>query len=547
MRPVRLLAFLAALFWVVPAFSQTGKTIIVLDASGSMWGQISGVTKIEIAREALREVLASVPQESQLGLIAYGHREKGSCSDIELAVPPAPGTAAAITQFADRLNPKGKTPLTDAVRMGAETLKYQEDAATVILVTDGLETCEADPCALAAELEAAGIDFTAHVVGFGLSDDEGRQVACLAESTGGRYFKADDAGQLAEALQSTVAATPEPEPEPEPVALEFNVKATAKLSDDGLALENSNEVRWDFHPILADGPSASSEAGGYGGVFEASLPEGRYLVRTRIGRITKEQEVDLSADTMQEIVAVLDAGRVTVTPKRSAEDVEADKNARVDVAFEGGQDGGYGKTSVYAAAGPITITGKIGKATAEESMELAAGADIAVEMVIGSGVVVPAAVYAQGGPEVEGSSVRFDVEAAKADINGNRKKITGQYGPGGGMDVPPGDYLLVARLGQAQASQPVSVKAGERTETVINLNAGVLAVSAPGAYRIDFLEATKNIQGRQEKITGNYGEEAQDTFHPGEYEVLVTYQGDRAEERRKVTVTAGERTEIAIE
>ena len=81
----------------------------------------------------------------------------------------------------------GKTPLSAAVKQAAEALRYTEDKATVVLITDGLETCNADPCALGKELEQSGVDFTAHVVGFGLTADEGRQVACLAENTGGKY------------------------------------------------------------------------------------------------------------------------------------------------------------------------------------------------------------------------------------------------------------------------------------------------------------------------------------------------------------------------
>ena len=171
-----------------------GQSIIVLDASGSMWGQIEGRPKLEIAREALGSVLAEMPPETEMGLMAYGHREKGSCSDIELVVAPAPGTAEAITSAANAMKFLGKTPLTEAVRQAAVELKSTEAKATVILITDGIETCEADPCALGAELEASGVDFTAHVVGFGLTAEEGATVACLAENTGGRYIEAKDAG-----------------------------------------------------------------------------------------------------------------------------------------------------------------------------------------------------------------------------------------------------------------------------------------------------------------------------------------------------------------
>ena len=93
-------AFATALAFVTPAVlapamaQAEGKTIIVLDASGSMWGQIDGRPKLEIAREALATVLAGLPADTEMGLMAYGHREKGSCTDIELIVPPGPGTGA---------------------------------------------------------------------------------------------------------------------------------------------------------------------------------------------------------------------------------------------------------------------------------------------------------------------------------------------------------------------------------------------------------------------------------------------------------------------
>ena len=121
-----------------------------------------------------------------------------------LIVPPAAGTAGAITEAANALKFLGKTPLSEAVRRAAGELKSTEAKATVILITDGIETCEADPCALGAELEASGVDFTAHVVGFGLTAEEGKKVACLAENTGGKYIQASDAKALEEALKVTV-------------------------------------------------------------------------------------------------------------------------------------------------------------------------------------------------------------------------------------------------------------------------------------------------------------------------------------------------------
>ena len=183
---MKFLALFLTIFLVLALPSKAAdRTIIVLDASGSMWTQIDGKSRIEIAKETVKTVVGNLPADRQVGLMVYGHRDKGSCTDIELLVAPAAGTSAAIIAATNKIGPKGKTPLSEAVKRAAEELKYTEEKATVILVTDGLETCNADPCALGAELEKSGVDFTAHVVGFGLTEAEGKKVACLATNTGG--------------------------------------------------------------------------------------------------------------------------------------------------------------------------------------------------------------------------------------------------------------------------------------------------------------------------------------------------------------------------
>ena len=218
LRPAVLLFATAGALSAPPVAASPPRTLIVMDGSGSMWGQIDGRTKLEIARETVAEVLGALPANQALGLIAYGHRRKGDCADIELIVPPAPGTAAQVLAAVNGMQFLGKTPLSDAVRQAAIALRYEEEAATVVLVTDGLETCAADPCALAAELERSGVDFTAHVIGFGLTRDEGAQVSCLAENTGGRYLQAADGAGLAAALRAVVTEPQEPPPEALPPA-----------------------------------------------------------------------------------------------------------------------------------------------------------------------------------------------------------------------------------------------------------------------------------------------------------------------------------------
>ena len=205
----RLLPSLLLAFPVIGAAAEGGSSILVLDASGSMWGQIGGKPKVEIARQAVASMLKTWPAGDSLGLIAYGHRRKGDCADIELIQPPQPLNAAAFLQRVNSLQAKGMTPITASVRLAAEQLKSTERKATVILVSDGEETCKADPCALGKELEASGVDFTAHVIGFDLPEGPARQqLQCLAGSTGGQYLEARNAGELNRALESVTTGKP---------------------------------------------------------------------------------------------------------------------------------------------------------------------------------------------------------------------------------------------------------------------------------------------------------------------------------------------------
>lgn len=202
----RVFSTIAALALGVTSLSaaESAKAILILDASGSMWGVINGRTKIEIAREAVAKVVEGLDPSVQLGLMAYGHRRKGDCEDIELLIPPGPVNKQAFLDKVNSLKPLGNTPLTKAVEMAADILKSNENPATVILVSDGLETCGGDPCALANKLESTGVKFTTHVVAFDLSIQESRKIDCLAKDTGGMFLPASDANTLQRALSSAM-------------------------------------------------------------------------------------------------------------------------------------------------------------------------------------------------------------------------------------------------------------------------------------------------------------------------------------------------------
>ena len=215
--------------------SSSQKILLILDASGSMWGQIEGENKISIAKNVLKELVAELPDGTEVGLIVYGHREKGDCQDIETLVDIGPLDRAALNKQIDELNPKGKTPITDSVLMAIDSVKASEDAVTIILVSDGIETCGGDPCEAVKEAKESGVNFIMHVVGFDVGDVDVSQLECAAQAGGGLYMSAQNASELSEALETAV------EIPVEPASGKLSVKVTAegKLQDAVLVLTNT--------------------------------------------------------------------------------------------------------------------------------------------------------------------------------------------------------------------------------------------------------------------------------------------------------------------
>jgi len=220
------------------------KTIIILDASGSMWGEIDGEHKIDIARDVLSGTIKDWAASAELGLMAYGHNRKGDCTDIETLIEIGSVDPEAFTVKAAALNPKGKTPMTAAVQMAAEKLKYTEEKATVILISDGKESCDLDPCKIGASLEKTGVDFTAHVIGFGVAKDETKGMRCLAKSTGGMFLEAGNANDLKEAMadaRSVVTDKEEPRLDDATVSLPDKVVAGSVFKAEWVGPKNSGD------------------------------------------------------------------------------------------------------------------------------------------------------------------------------------------------------------------------------------------------------------------------------------------------------------------
>lgn len=187
----------------------TSPIIFVYDASGSMWGQMDGKTKMEIASDVLTGAVNNLPDGQKVGLVAYGHRVKGDCEDVEFLVDVSNSDKQIVNSSIERIKPLGKTPLAYSARQVIDKLRATKEKATIILVTDGIESCGGNICDVIKAARAEGIDLKLHIIGFGLKDADTEQLKCAAEAGGGNYYDADNAGGLSDVIDEATAITVE--------------------------------------------------------------------------------------------------------------------------------------------------------------------------------------------------------------------------------------------------------------------------------------------------------------------------------------------------
>jgi len=182
--------------------------LFILDASGSMWQKSDNEFRIAIARSVMKNLLGKLPANTRAGLIAYGHHRKEDCDDIETLAPLAPLDKTMLATKLDAINPVGKTPIAKSIQHALALIRTETAPVTIILVSDGLETCEGNACDLVKQAKEQGVKITLHVVGFGIVEKDLSALECIAQAGGGQYFPANNAGELAEALDQTVVPPP---------------------------------------------------------------------------------------------------------------------------------------------------------------------------------------------------------------------------------------------------------------------------------------------------------------------------------------------------
>lgn len=170
------------------------RILFVFDGSQSMFGHWESGMKIDIAKQLLNELLDSLKNVDNLELAfrAYGHQSpfisstQRDCKDTRLEVPFGGGGALAIKKALAKIQPKGTTPIAYSLEQSAKDFPPCGNCRNmIILITDGIEECDGDPCAISMALQAKGIVLKPFVIGIGLDLELIDRFKCI-----GSYFNA---------------------------------------------------------------------------------------------------------------------------------------------------------------------------------------------------------------------------------------------------------------------------------------------------------------------------------------------------------------------
>lgn len=289
--------------------AEKSQILYILDGSGSMWGRVDGKFKIQVAKEVMTTLLKETPADIECGVMVYGHRKKGDCADIEMLIPVGPLDREAAISKINGISPKGKTPISDSISLAVNKIKGNEGAGTLVLVSDGIETCGKDPCEVMKELKSGGINFVMHVVGFNVKSKAAKQLACIAEAGGGQYFNTTNARDLLAALnrikesvvEKKAVAPPPPPPEPETIKQTVTRKTTSiriKAKGPGtVVLKYDSWLKPPYYWKLID-PETGEEKARFQGLEKQMVPPGEYQV------VWRQTEHDGGEVTLGEVICV---------------------------------------------------------------------------------------------------------------------------------------------------------------------------------------------------------------------------------------------------
>ncbi|HET6390753.1 vWA domain-containing protein [Hyphomicrobium sp.] len=543
---------------VQPALSGDAPTaMIVLDGSGSMWARLppDNRAKIDIVRERLGALL-SQPNSTRLGLVSFGHRRRGDCNDVELIAPPDSPRQAVLDPIA-KLNPRGPGPLTAALKVAMGAIG-QSRPAQVVFIGDGADNCQQDTCAVAGNLAKSFPGVAVQVIGIGVSAKERPRMACIAQSTGGRFYDVVNPEGLAAAINEATELAilspgasvaggigPDGKPVAPPPPEGATLRASASLAETGPLLTGPL-IKWRISKVGDAAPLAKAE----GHDITAKLPAGSYEVTAELGALTAREEITIKDGDKPSIILAFNAAHLRA--RVSASKGGARSETAVLTVSRGDKPvtiASNGAVDLYLPPETYTLTAADGAARTSQTLQLAAGDDKPLDIYLGTGRVDLSAVAADGG---EVQDVLFAVSADDPESPDGRREVARSRSPQASFTLPEGTYYVSARSRSGDVRKRIAVGAGQTvseklTLVLVPLKVSALVAGAPAKAGQNIFYRVERIDDDRTGIVRAMGPELSLDLSPGRYRVTASLAVSHISATKEFDVVAGKPANAVID
>jgi Ca-activated chloride channel family protein len=453
-----------------------------------------------------------------------------------------------IIQKIHSINPKGRTPITKSIELAVQQIKTVKDETLIVLLSDGIETCQGDPCAFVQNLKEKEVKFKLDVIGFAVDDKEQTQLECIAKAGDGHYYSAQSIVQMKQAFaqlkKEIIQRT----------AVKPGLKLRAILKKGAKPI--TEDINWFIYKSQTDSNdirnviTSSNDASPF-----IMLPTGQYYITVLHGNASADTVVEISADEYKEITVNLNAGYLKLESvlKKGLGPLTEDMYWRVYNAQKD-SDGNRklvinsGNTAplLKLTEGRYYITAEHGDALSNMEVKVSAGEQKKIIMNMNAGYLQLNAIPKKDAEPLT-DDLYWQIYKAQKNSDGDRKYITSSSNVTPTFKLPTGSYYITAKYGAALASMEVKITAGEVEKATMDMNAGYLSFDAvlkkgikPVTEDIHWqvYGAQKDSDGGRKAISNSNDASPFFKLSAGRY--YVTAEHGAALASMEVTVAAGE-------
>jgi len=496
---------------------------LILDDSGSMADLIGGKTKIDVAKESMNKIIDDLNTKDllQVALRIYGHQNK-ECTNSVVEIPMDQIKADAMKAKIKDLKPLGSTPIAYSLTQSVSDFKKDVTGQkVVVLVTDGLESCNGDPCAAAQALQAGGIVNQIDVVGFGMTKTELDTLKCITDPSGGQVVGANNATEFMNAMQNILKK-----------ALQYNLDLYGKTV-------KGEPIFMDVK-ISQNGSLVKEEQGEH---VQLMLPAGSY---------------DIEATSLEGLGANTLSGVAVATDQVTKKDIIFSKSGlKVSVTGADGKPLQASDICVYSAGqtenalictgfytdsfdfklkpGTYDLEVKNTGVTPEtwlKGIELKDGETLAKTVSFAQGTLKVSTIGADGQPLQAGDMCLYP-----QGVTDNSLQCAGFYTADFEFTVAPGTYDLKVKNGETSEEtwvKGITVEASKTVSKTVTLLEGVLSVKVTGSdgqdkQASDICVYAPGTTDNSLQCAGYYTSNFDFKLKPGTYDLKVSNSDTSAE------------------